>query len=124
MPTLCRRTGSSTKESGRQARLDCIPGFGIVYAMILSFGDKRTERLFRDAVVREFHGFARRAKRRLEALHAAARLEDLRVPPSNRLEKLRGALAEYYSIRINDQWRILFKWIENNAHEVTIRDYH
>jgi toxin HigB-1 len=92
--------------------------------MILSFGDKRTERLFRDAVVREFHGVARRAKRRLEALHAAARLEDLRVPPSNRLEKRRGDPAEYYSIRINDQWRILFKWIENNAHEVTIRDYH
>jgi proteic killer suppression protein len=92
--------------------------------MILSFGDKRTERLFRDAVVREFQGVARRAKRRLEALHAAARLDDLRVPPSNRLEKLRGDLAEYYSIRINDQWRILFKWIENNAHEVTIQDYH
>jgi proteic killer suppression protein len=92
--------------------------------MILSFGDKRTERLFRDAVVREFHGFARRAKRRLEALHAAARLEDLRVPPSNRLEKLRGALAEYYSIRINDQRRILSKWVEHNAYEVTIRDYH
>jgi len=92
--------------------------------MILSFGDKRTERLFRDAVVREFHGVARRAKRRLEGLHAAARLEDLRVPPSNRLDTLRGDLAAYYSIRINDQWRILFTWIENNAHEVTIRDYH
>jgi len=92
--------------------------------MILSFGEKRTERLFRDAVVREFHGFARRTKRRLEAFHAAARLEDLRVPPSNRLEKLRGALAEYYSIRINDQRRILSKWVENNASEVTIRDYH
>ena len=71
--------------------------------MILSFGDKRTERLFRDAVVREFHGVARRAKRKLESLHAAARLEDLRVPASNRLEKLRGDLADYYSIRITDQ---------------------
>ena len=92
--------------------------------MITSFGDKRTERLFRDAVVREFHGVARRAKRKLEALHAAARLEDLRLPPSNRLEKLRGDLAEYHSIRINEKWRIVFKWIDNNAQEVAICDYH
>ena len=63
--------------------------------MIRSFGDRRTERLFRDAVVREFHGIARRAKRKLESLHAAASLEDLRFPPSKRLEKLRGDLAEY-----------------------------
>lgn len=92
--------------------------------MIKSFGDKRTERLFRDAVVREFQGVARRAKRRLEAVHAASRLEDLRVPPSNRLEKLRGDLQGFHAIRINDQWRIIFKWIDNNAHEVAIRDYH
>ena len=92
--------------------------------MINSFGDKRTERLFRDAVVREFHGIARRAKRKLESLHAAANLKDLRFPPSNRLEKLRGDLAEYYSIRINEQWRIVFKWIDNAACEVAIRDYH
>lgn len=92
--------------------------------MIKSFWDKRTERLFHDAVVLEFQGIARRAKRRLEALHAAARLEDLHIPPSNRLEKLRGDLQGFYSIRINDQWRITFKWIDNNAHEVAIRDYH
>ena len=104
--------------------LDCFPASGIILTMIKSFDDKPTERLFRDAVVREFQGVARRAKRKLEALHAAARLEDLRVPPSNRLEKLRGDLAEYYSIRINDQWRIVFKWIDNNAHAVAIRDYH
>jgi proteic killer suppression protein len=71
--------------------------------VIKPFGEERTERLFRDAVVREFQGVARRAKRKLEALHAAARLEDLRVPPSNRLEKLHGDLKEFYSIRINDQ---------------------
>lgn len=92
--------------------------------MIKPFGEERTERLFRDAVVREFQGVARRAKRKLEALHAAARLEDLRVPPSNRLEKLHGDLKEFYSIRINDQWRIVFKWRDNNAQEVSIRDYH
>ncbi len=92
--------------------------------MIESFGDKRSERLFRDAAVRDFQGVARRAKRKLEALHAAARLEDLRVPPSNRLEKLGGDLKGFYSIRINDQWRIVFRWVDNNAHEVSIRDYH
>jgi proteic killer suppression protein len=92
--------------------------------VIKPFGEERTERLFRDAVVREFQGVARRAKRKLEALHAAARLEDLRVPPSNRLEKLHGDLKEFYSIRINDQWRIVFKWRDNNAQEVSIRDYH
>jgi len=112
------------REPGCDPRLDCFPVSGIILTMIKSFDDKPTERLFRDAVVREFQGVARRAKRKLEALHAAARLEDLRVPPSNRLEKLRGDLAEYYSIRINDQWRIVFKWIDNNAHAVAIRDYH
>lgn len=92
--------------------------------MIKSFGDRRTERLFEDAVVRDFQGIARRAKRKLELLHAAERLEDLLVPPSNRLEKLRGDLKDFYSIRVNDQWRITFKWIDGDAHEVTIVDYH
>ncbi len=104
--------------------LDCVPVSGIIGAVIKSFGDRPTERLFGDEVVREFQGVARRAKRKLEALHAAARLEDLRVPPSNRMEKLRGDLKEFYSIRINDQWRIVFKWLNNNAQEVSIRDYH
>lgn len=92
--------------------------------MIRSFGDKRTEALFLDAVVKEFQGIARRAKRKLEALHAAARLDDLRVPPSNRLEKLKGDLKEHYSIRINDQWRIVFKWTDGDAFDVVIADYH
>jgi proteic killer suppression protein len=92
--------------------------------VIRSFGDKRTERLFHDEVVKAFEGFAARAKRKLEAIHAAARLEDLTVPPSNRLEKLRGTLGGFYSIRINDQWRVIFKWKGNDAHEVSIVDYH
>lgn len=92
--------------------------------MIRSFGDKRTEALFRDAVVKDFREIARRAKRKLEALHAAARLDDLRVPPSNRLEKLKGDLKDYYSIRINDQWRVVFRWIDSEAHDVSIVDYH
>ncbi len=92
--------------------------------MIKSFGDKQTERLFNDAPVRRFQGIARCAKRKLESIHAAARLEDLTVPPSNRLEKPRGRLKEFHSIRINDQWRVIFKWMDNDAHDVSIVDYH
>ena len=89
--------------------------------MIRSFGDKATGALFRDERVRQFAGIARVAKRKLEALNAASRLEDLTVPPSNRLEKLKGDLKEF---RINDQWRVIFKWIQGDAHDVRIVDYH
>ena len=92
--------------------------------MIRSFGDKATEALFQDQVVREFRGIARPAKRKLEAIHAASRLEDLMVPPANRLEKLKGDLKNFYSIRVNDQWRVIFQWIEGEAHDVRILDYH
>jgi proteic killer suppression protein len=92
--------------------------------MIKSFGDRRTRSLFEDEVVRAFHGFADRAKRKLIAVHVSARLEDLRVPPSNRLEKLRGDLAGFYSIRVNDQWRVIFRWLDGDAHDVQIVDYH
>ncbi len=80
--------------------------------------------MFTDQFVHEFQGFARGAKRKLEALNAASRLDDLMVPPSNRLEKLRGALEDFYSIRVNNQWRIVFKWQDGDAHEVRIADYH
>jgi proteic killer suppression protein len=92
--------------------------------MIRSFGDKRTEALFHDEFVRQLKGIARPAKRKLEALNAASRLEDLMVPPSNRLEKLKGDLKNFYSIRVNDQWRVIFKWIDGEAHEVQVVDYH
>jgi proteic killer suppression protein len=92
--------------------------------LIEPFGDARTERLFQDRVVREFQGFAARAKRKLEAIHAAARLEDLAVPPSNPLEKRGGKLSAFYSIRIDGQWRVIFQWTGNNAHKVSIVDYH
>lgn len=92
--------------------------------MIRSFADKRTEALFQDEVIRDFQGFARPAKRKLEALNAASRLDDLMVPPSNRLEKLRGKLSGFHAIRVNDQWRLIFKWIDGDAHEVAIVDYH
>jgi toxin HigB-1 len=92
--------------------------------VIRSFGDKRTEALFRDEFVRAFQGVARPAKRKLEALNAARLLDDLTVPPSNRLEKLKGNLGGFYSIRVNDQWRVIFRWIEGEPHDVRIVDYH
>jgi proteic killer suppression protein len=92
--------------------------------MIRSFGDARTQALFRDEFVRHFQGIARPVKRRLEAINAAHRLDDLLVPPSNRLEKLKGSLKGFYSIRVNDQWRVIFKWIDNDAYEVRVIDYH
>jgi proteic killer suppression protein len=92
--------------------------------VISSFGDRRTRLLFADEFVPAFQGVARRAKRKLEAVNAAAQPEDLLVPPSNRLEKLQGDLAGFYSIRINDQWRVIFRWYNGHAHEVRIVDYH
>jgi addiction module HigA family antidote len=92
--------------------------------MIRSFGDRATEALFWDEFVRQFQSFARPAKRKLEAINAAVRLDDLKVPPANRLEKLKGNLKDFYSIRINDQWRVIFRWVNGEAHDVRITDYH
>ena len=92
--------------------------------MIRSFGDRRTKALFEDEFVRQFQGIARQAKRKLEAVNAASRLEDLTRPPSNRLERLKGDLKEFHSIRVNDQWRVIFKWFDGEPHEVQIVDYH
>lgn len=92
--------------------------------VIRSFADKRTAALFNDQVVRDFQGFARVAKRKLVTLDAANRLDDLLVPPSNRLEKLSGDLQGFYSIRINDQWRVVFRWKDGEPYDVRIVDYH
>ncbi len=92
--------------------------------MIRSFGDRRTETLFRDEFVRDFQGFARIAKRKLEAINAAHRLADLAIPPSNRLERLKGNLRDFHSIRINDQWRVIFRWRDGEPYDVRIVDYH
>jgi len=92
--------------------------------MIRSFGNKYTKALFNDERVRQFEGIARRAKRKLEAVNAANRLDDLAIPPSNRLETLEGDQKEFHSIRINDQWRVIFKWINGEPHEVRSVDYH
>jgi toxin HigB-1 len=92
--------------------------------MIESFGDKQTKALFDDEEVPALRSIARQAKRKLEIIEAAGRLDDLRFPPSNRLEKLKGNRKEFYSIRINDQWRIIFRWSDGRALDVQIVDYH
>jgi len=83
-----------------------------------------TEALFADEEVPRFRAFERIARRKLLVLHRAVSLEDLRVPPGNRLEALSGNRKGQYSIRINDQWRICFVWAKGDAYEVEIIDYH
>ncbi len=93
--------------------------------VIKSFADRYTERLFSREPVRKFPADLLHAMlRKLVALDAAEALNDLRVPPGNRLEKLKGRRSGQYSIRINDQWRICFDWKDGDAHEVGIVDYH
>ena len=93
--------------------------------MIRSFREKDTERLFhREPIRRLSQAMHRVALRKLVQLDAATTLDDLRVPPGNRLEKLAGDRAGAHSIRINDQWRICFRWERGNAYDVEIVDYH
>lgn len=93
--------------------------------MIKSFADKSAEELFNRNKVRKLSStIVKVAYRKLLILDAAESTEDLKVPPGNRFEKLSGNLSGKYSIRINDQWRIIFSWKHNNAYEVEIIDYH
>lgn len=93
--------------------------------MITSFGSKETQKIWEGERVR---GFAIElqeiARRKLRMLNNSQNIGDLQIPPSNRLEKLRGNLKDFYSIRINDQWRIIFRWDKGNASDVEILDYH
>jgi toxin HigB-1 len=91
--------------------------------MIRSFKCRDTAQLASDRPVRRFKAIERMARRKLEMLEAAERLSDLKVPPGNRLEALKGERRGQYSIRINDQWRICFRWDEGAA-GVEIADYH
>ena len=91
--------------------------------MIRGYGDKDTERLANGQRVLRFASFARIAQRKLLMLEAATSLQDLRLP-GLRLEALKGARSGQYSIRINDQWRLVFSWVDGNAERVTIEDYH
>ena len=92
--------------------------------MILSFRCKRTGELFRREVPRRFKAIERPARRKLDMIHAATDLRDLLMPPGNRLEALSGNRAGQHSIRINDQWRICFRWTAAGAEDVEIVDYH
>ena len=96
--------------------------------MILSFKDQATEDLYNGnrstKALRIPHALWDAARRKLDMLNAAYELNDLRIPPANRLEALKGTLKGFYSIRINDQFRIVFQWHEHNASSVQIVDYH
>ena len=93
--------------------------------MIRSFADHDTARLFAREQPRRFPvDLQRTMLRKLVQVDAAERLDDLRIPPANRLEKLRGDRAGQFSIRINERWRICFRWRDGDAHDVEIVDYH
>jgi proteic killer suppression protein len=93
--------------------------------MIMSFGSKETKKIWDGERVK---GFATElqeiARRKLRMLNNSQNLTDLKIPPSNKLEKLKGKFKEYHSIRINAQWRIIFKWSKGNTSDVAIVDYH
>ena len=93
--------------------------------MIISFKDKEVEKIWKGTVSTKFpFEIQQTARRKLRMINNSQDINDLRVPPGNRLEKLKGDLKNRYSIRINDQWRIVFSWDDNNSSEVEIIDYH
>lgn len=93
--------------------------------MIVSFGSKETRKIWNGDWVKGFPKELQEiSRRKLRMLNNSQNLTDLQIPPSNKLERLKGKLKEYYSIRINDQWRIIFKWGKGNASDVEIMDYH
>ncbi len=96
--------------------------------MIISFGDKATEAVFHGTPTRLLKRFPadvlKRANQKLDYLNGASDLTDLEAPSGNRLESLKGDLKGLYSIRVNDQWRIVFRWQGSDAHEVQMTDYH
>jgi len=93
--------------------------------MIVSFDDTETKKVWNGERSRRLPpGIQAGALRKLRLINAASKVDDLRVPPGNRLERLRGERAGQWSIRINDQWRIVFRWAEGGAEDVAITDYH
>jgi len=92
--------------------------------MIQNFRDRDTQRFFEGQRIRAFQGFAAQATRRLTILDSAQSLQDLSALNSNRFESLSGNRAGQYSIRINQQWRICFRWLDDGPHDVEIVDYH
>jgi len=93
--------------------------------MITSFGTKETEKIWNGDRVKNLpQEMQQIGRRKLRMLNNSQNLIDLKVTPSNKLEKLSGKMSDFYSIRINDQWRIVFKWDDGNSSDVTIMDYH
>ncbi|MDO8998228.1 MAG: type II toxin-antitoxin system RelE/ParE family toxin [Bacteroidota bacterium] len=93
--------------------------------MIVSFGDKTTQKIWDGEWVKGFSTDIQEiARRKLRMLNNSFDIKDLMIPPSNRLEKLKGNLKDFYSIRVNNQWRIIFKWENGNAVNVELIDYH
>ena len=93
--------------------------------MIVSFGDKTTQKIWEGERVKGFPiDIQATARRKLRMLNNSVDIKDLMIPPSNRLEKLKGNLKDFYSIRVNDQWRLIFKWDNGNALNVELIDYH
>ena len=93
--------------------------------MITSFGTKETEKIWNGDRVKNLpQEIQQIGRRKLRMLNNSQNLIDLKVQPSNKLEKLSGKMSDFYSIRINDQWRIVFKWDDGNSSDVTIMDYH
>ena len=93
--------------------------------MIISFGNSDTEQVWTGDRVKKLPlEIQNIGRRKLRMLNNSVNLVDLRIPPANRLEKLSGKLKDFYSIRVNNQWRIIFKWSSGNAFEVEIIDYH
>jgi toxin HigB-1 len=94
-------------------------------SMIISFGSKDSEKIWLGERVRKIPiEIQQIGRRKLRMINNSQVLSDLKIPPSNRLEKLKGKGKYFYSIRIHDQWRIIFRWDNNNAHDVQILDYH
>jgi proteic killer suppression protein len=113
----CKPTGSRY--------LDTINAGRYYLLVIRSFASRETERVFRRRFSRKLpHDIQHRARVKLEILDAAERLGDLRIPPSNHLERLSGERDGQYSIRINNQWRICFMWHEGDAYQIEVVDYH
>lgn len=92
--------------------------------MIRSFKCKNTEALSKGNYVKQFSNIAKIARRKLRQLEIAGRIDDLRVPPGNHLEALKGNRSGQHSIRINDQWRVCFRWTDSGVENVEIIDYH
>ena len=93
--------------------------------MIISFGSKETKKIWEGERAKGFSTELQElARRKLRMLNNSQNVSDLTIPPSNRLKKLKGNFKEYHSIRINDQWRLIFRWDNGNAYETEIIDYH